>query len=193
MFVAAVAQSKKGAVRAALLRSTWSTAACATFRAAITRTIDRIRICERTRDVDPAKVLPLVEKYWGAWKRGSYKVDVPAEPPPSGPKAVHVPWTTPTLPWVTVSFRGPAFSTTQKEWAALDLLLDLAFGPTSDLYRRLVEREQKVDQLFPMIPASADPQLLTAGARVKKIDWARLKSNVADKLSSMVCRKVATP
>ena len=24
-------------------------------------------------DVDPAKVLPLVEKYWGGWKRGSYK------------------------------------------------------------------------------------------------------------------------
>lgn len=121
-------------------------------------------------DVDPAKVLPLVEKYWGSWKRGSYKVEVPAEPPPSGPKAVHVPWATPTLPWVTVSFRGPAFSTTQKDWAALDLLLDLAFGPTSDLHRKLVEREQKVDQLFPMVPPTADPQLASVGARVKKIE-----------------------
>ena len=121
-------------------------------------------------DVDPAKALPLVEKYWGSWKRGSYAVEIPVEPPPSGAKAVHVPWATPTLPWVAVSFRGPAFSTTAKEWAALDLLLDLAFGPTSDLYRRLVEREQKVDQLFPMLPASADPQLLTVGARVKKLE-----------------------
>ena len=121
-------------------------------------------------DVDPAKVLPLVEKYWGSWKRGSFKVEIPVEPPPSGPKAVHVPWATPTLPWVTVSFRGPAFSTTQKDWAALDLLLDLAFGPTSDLYRKLVEREQKVDQLFPMVSPTADPQLVSVGARVKKVE-----------------------
>lgn len=121
-------------------------------------------------DVDPAKVLPLVEKYWGSWKRGSYSVEIPAEPPPSGPKTVHVPWTTPTLPWVVVSFRGPAFSTTEKEWAALDLLLDLSFGPTSDLYRKLVQTEQKVDQLFPYLPSTADPQLLTAGARVKKLE-----------------------
>jgi zinc protease len=121
-------------------------------------------------DVDPAKVLPLVEKYWGAWKRGSYRVEVPAEPAPTGPKTVHVPWATPTLPWVVVSFRGPAFSSTQKEWAALDVLLDLAFGPTSDAYKKLVETEQKVDQLFPYLPASADPQLITAGARVKNLE-----------------------
>jgi len=121
-------------------------------------------------DVDPAKVLPLVERYWGTWKRGSYSVEIPVEPPPSGPKSVHVPWTTPTLPWVAVSFRGPAFSTTEKDWAALDVLLDLAFGPTSDAYKKLVETEQKVDQLFPYLPSSADPQLLVAGARVKKLE-----------------------
>ncbi|MFN7988721.1 MAG: pitrilysin family protein [Thermoanaerobaculia bacterium] len=121
-------------------------------------------------DVDPAKVLPLVEKYWGSWKRGTYTVEIPTEPAPTGPKTVHVPWATPTLPWVVVSFHGPAFSTTEKDWAALDLLLDLAFGPTSDAYRKLVETEQKVDQLFPNVPASADPQLVSAGARVKKLE-----------------------
>ena len=121
-------------------------------------------------DVDPAKVLPLVEKCWGTWKRGTYTVEIPKEPAPKGPKTVHVPWTTPTLPWVVVSFHGPAFSTTEKDWAALDVLLDLAFGPTSDIYKKLVETEQKVDQIFPYLPASADPQLLTAGARVKKIE-----------------------
>ncbi|HYN40132.1 MAG TPA: pitrilysin family protein, partial [Thermoanaerobaculia bacterium] len=121
-------------------------------------------------DVDPAKVLPLVEKYWGSWKRGSYSVEIPVEPAPTGPKTVHVPWTTPTLPWVVVSFRGPAFSTTTRDWAALDVLLDLAFGPTSDAYKKLVETEQKVDQLFPYLPASADPQLFTVGARVKKLE-----------------------
>ncbi len=61
-------------------------------------------------DVKPEEVLPLVEKYWGPWKAGTYKVDVPVEPPPAGPVVAHVPWTAPTLPWVSVAFRLPAFT-----------------------------------------------------------------------------------
>src|SRR5690606_29149755 len=48
-----------------------------------------------------------------------------------------------------------------------DVLLDLFFGETSDVYQRLVEREQKVDQLFPYLPSSHDPGLATILARVK--------------------------
>ena len=118
-------------------------------------------------DVDPAEVLRLVQKYWGSWKRGSYRITVPQEPAAKGPVIAHVPWPTPTLTWVTVAFHGPAFSDTAKEYAATDLLMDLTFGPTSDLYKRLVEQEQKVDQLWPYFPASADPSLMTVAARVK--------------------------
>ncbi len=57
-----------------------------------------------------------------------------------------MPWNAPTLPWVAVAFHAPAFSETGKDWAALDILVDLTFGPTSDLYKRLVEDEQKVDR-----------------------------------------------
>jgi zinc protease len=118
-------------------------------------------------DVTPEEVLPLVEKHWGDWRPGTYKVDIPQEPLPRGPVYAHVPWPTGTLPWVAVAFHAPAFSETQKEYAALDLLMDLTFGPTSDLYKRLVEDEQKVDQLFPYYPGNADPYLATAAARVK--------------------------
>jgi zinc protease len=118
-------------------------------------------------DVVPEEVFPLVEKYWGDWKPGTYKVDIPAEPPSRGPVYAHVAWPTPTLPWVTVAFHGPAFSETSKDYVAMDLLMDLTFGPTSELYKRLVEDEQKVDQFFPYYPGTADPQLATAGARVK--------------------------
>ena len=58
---------------------------------------------------------------------------IPQEPEPSGPVAAHVPWPAPTLPWVTVAFHGPAFSESQPDWAALDMLLDLYFGETSEL------------------------------------------------------------
>jgi zinc protease len=121
-------------------------------------------------DVVAEQVLPLVEKYWGGWKRGTYTVDVPLEPPPASSVYAHVPWTGETLPWVTVAFHAPAFSETQKDYAAVDTLLDLTFGPTSDLYRRLVEQEQKVDQMFVYYPGSVDSPLATVLARVKKLD-----------------------
>jgi zinc protease len=120
-------------------------------------------------DVDPKTVIPMIEKYWGKWKRGSYKVAIPAEPPRTASRYVHVPWSSNTLPWVAVSFNGAAFSTKQKDFAALSTLLALQFGPTSDLYKRLVQAEQKVDQLLSFAPASADPGLALIGARVKKI------------------------
>ena len=118
-------------------------------------------------DVRAEEVFPLVEKYWGGWKRGSYAAKIPAEPAHAGPVRAHVDWPTPTLPWVTVGFHGPAFSEAEKPMASVDMLVTLFFGPTSDLYRRLVEEEQKVDLLFPDAPDHADPYLITVFARVK--------------------------
>ncbi len=119
-------------------------------------------------DVEPAKAVAMVEKYWGSWKRGSFKSNVPVEPAAKGAQYRHVNWPTPTLPLVTVAFRAPAFSQTQKDQAALSMLLSLSFGRTSPLYKRLVQDEQKVDQLFDFVPNRVDPNLATIGARVKK-------------------------
>jgi len=119
-------------------------------------------------DVDPKEAVAMVEKYWGGWKKGNYNVPVPAEPAARGAQYRHVPWPTPTLPLVTVAFRAPAFSDTEKDGAALSMLLSLSFGRTSPLYKRLVQDEQKVDQLFDFTPNRVDPTLATIGARVKK-------------------------
>jgi len=119
-------------------------------------------------DVDPKKAIAMVEKYWAGWKKGSYKAPVPSEPAASGAQYRHVPWPTATLPLVTVAFRAPAFSDTDKDNAALSMLLSLSFGRTSPLYKRLVQDEQKVDQLFDFTPNRVDPTLATIGARVKK-------------------------
>jgi zinc protease len=121
-------------------------------------------------DVEPDAVIPLVQRYWGAWQAGSHTVAIPAEPSPEGPVVAHVPWPSPTLPLITVAFHAAAFSETSKDFAALELLLDLSFGETSDLYRRLVEQEQVVDQLFVYSPDTIDPSLATIFARLKHAD-----------------------
>ena len=122
-------------------------------------------------DVDPEQVIPLVEKYWGGWAPGSgEKIVIPQEPAPNGSAYAHVPWETPTAPWVVVAFRGPAFSETGKDTAAMDLLMSVNFGNSSDFYRRLVEQEQKIDQVFSASPNNADPELIYVFARVKNAD-----------------------
>jgi zinc protease len=121
-------------------------------------------------DVSPDAVVALVEKFWGGWKSGSHSVEIPQEPPAAAPVYAHVPWPQPTLPYVSVAFHAPAFSETAKDFAAMDTLINLTFGPTSDIYKRLVEQEQKVDQFFPYFPDTVDPALATILARVKKAE-----------------------
>lgn len=121
-------------------------------------------------DVDPAATFALAEKYWGKWQPGKAQAAVPVEPPASGAVYKHVEWPSPTLPYVTVAFRAPAFSEINKEHAALSMLMSLSFGPTSALNKRLQQDEQKVDQFFDYTPANVDPSLTVVAARVKKID-----------------------
>jgi len=122
-------------------------------------------------DVTPEQVLPMIEKYWGGWKGGgAVPPAIPKEPAPKGPLYAHVPWSGDTSPWVTVAFPGPAFDETSKDTAALSVIGDLYFGETSELYKKLVVSEQKVDQLRADVPASVDPSLFTVLARIKNPD-----------------------
>jgi zinc protease len=127
-------------------------------------------------DVEPKSARALVEKYWGGWKRGSFKVEIPPEPPQESPRKNHIDWPTRTLPWIAIGFRVPAFTDTEKDSAALDVLSFLGFSQTSPLYQKLVIEEQKVDQLFASYPDHVDPFLFTIIARVKDqkdVDYVR--------------------
>jgi predicted Zn-dependent peptidase len=118
-------------------------------------------------DVTPDQVMQLVEKYWGGWKPGGTVTEIPKEPAPNGPLYVHVPWPSDTLPYVTVAFPAPAFGETSKDAAAMDILAALYFGSTSELYKKLVVSEQKLDALDVDVPSNVDPSLFTIFARVK--------------------------
>jgi zinc protease len=119
-------------------------------------------------DVTRTVTLPLVQKYWGAWKRGTFKQEIPAEPEQKGPRTTTVEWPTPTLSWVAVSHKGPAYGDTVKDMPSMDLIGSIYFSSSSELYQKLVIQEQKVDALFASFGYQRDPGLLTVLARVKE-------------------------
>jgi zinc protease len=118
-------------------------------------------------DVTPEQVRPLVEKYWGSWKRGDYRPEIPAEPPQTGPKQVTADFQAPTLPWLSVSFHAPAYDDEAIDSAVLDVISFQAFSENSELYKKLVLDEQKVDVLEPDYYDHVDPYLFSVEARVK--------------------------
>jgi zinc protease len=118
-------------------------------------------------DVKRDDTLVMVKKYFGAWQRGNFAPEIPNEPDQREPREKHVDWPSETLPLMYVAFRGPAYSDVKKDKAALDLLAPIAFGENSDLYQKLVLKEQKVDQLSYNSDDRADPELFFVSARVK--------------------------
>jgi zinc protease len=118
-------------------------------------------------DVDPQRVRALVDERWSTWKHGVYTAQIPAEPAQTAPRTAHVDWPSPTLPWVAVAYRGPAWSDDTEETVALDAVSRLAFGENSPLYQKLVIAQQKVDVLRAGPPEHLDPELFDIVARVK--------------------------
>ena len=122
-------------------------------------------------DANRSQVRPAVDRYWGKWKRGSYRADIPVEPPQEAQRTAKVAWAGATLPWLAVAFHAPAYSDRNPDWAALNLLSYLGFSQNSDLYQKLVITEQRVDRLEADLVASPDPFLFTIAARLKKPDY----------------------
>ncbi len=118
-------------------------------------------------DLTRERALALVKQYFGGWQRGNYVPRIPAEPERKGPQTAHVEWPSPTLPHLAIAFRGPAYSDEKNDKAALDLLEAIAFSENSDLYQRLVLKEQKVDLLEVSFDNQVDPELFTVFARIK--------------------------
>ena len=117
--------------------------------------------------VDARLVRAWVGRYWGGWPRGSWRVEIPAEPPQTGPRRAHIDWPAPALPYVVVAQKGPAYSDTEKDAAALRLMAAIGFGESSDLYQQLVIQEQKVDTFGAALPERVDPKLFYVIARLK--------------------------
>ena len=118
-------------------------------------------------DVKTDEVLAKVKKYYGDWKGKDYKQQIPVEPAQKESRKAQINWDSPTLPYIAVAYRAPAFSETQKDKTALDLLSAIAFGENSGIYQKLVLEEQKAVFVAPDFDNHIDPELFTVFAQVK--------------------------
>jgi zinc protease len=118
-------------------------------------------------DVKHEPVLAMTRKYWSEWQRGSYVPRIPVEGGQPRELTAHVDWPTRTLPLVAVAYTSPAYSDERKDLAAMDLVASLGFSSNSEIYQRLVIKEQTVDALFYSLEEHVDPYLMTVIARVK--------------------------
>jgi len=118
-------------------------------------------------DVDADTVMPLVQTYYGDWMPGYMAPDIPAEPPQQEERRVEVDYDGRTLPYVWLAYKFDEFDPTDSRRAAADLLVELAFGSTSELYQQLVIDEQVVEFLNANTNVNRDPSLLDIYARIK--------------------------
>jgi zinc protease len=118
-------------------------------------------------DVAPSRVFPLVEKYYAGWQRGYVPPQIPAEPEQSAERRVDVAYDGQTLPQILVAYKLPLYDAASPTRVAADLLADLAFGETSEAYRRLVLDEQVAEDIDAGASYNRDPGLLEISAHVK--------------------------
>lgn len=118
-------------------------------------------------DVKNDDVVRIAKKYYSGWKKGTYQVQVPSEPPQKEEKIVRMPWKNKTLPYLLIGYHVPAFSDTDVERAALDILSQLVFSESSPLFQSLVIEKQKVEFINGGADDHRDPYLFTVVTRIK--------------------------
>ena len=144
-------------------------------------------------DVKHEPVLAMARKYWSEWQRGNYVPQIPVEGKQARELSAHVDWPTRTLPLVAVAYNSPAYSDERKDLAAMDLIASLGFSSNSELYQRLVIKEQTVDALFYSLEEHVDPYLMTVIARVKnQKDVDHIRGEIMKTFDSFKTAKVET-
>jgi zinc protease len=121
-------------------------------------------------DFDPAVVKPMVARYYGDWQPGYVPPRITPEPPQQEERRVEVKYEGRTLPLLWVAYKGEAFRADDKTVAAAFLLADLAFGENSDIYKKLVIREQKVQYISGDFGFNRDPKLYDVTSQIKRVE-----------------------
>lgn len=119
-------------------------------------------------DITPAAVMAMIRQSYGGWEKGYAPSRVLPEPPQTAERSGSITYPGKTLPILDIAYKGEAFDPHSRDFVAAQILGELAFGSTSDLYKKLYIKEQRVDALQPSIPAQRDMPLFEILVRAKK-------------------------
>jgi zinc protease len=111
-------------------------------------------------DFDFPRVESLIREYYAPWQPGYVPPAIPTEPAQTAPRERTVVFPGQTLPVISNQWRAPAWSPTDRIAVATEVLGRVAFGPNSDLFRRLVIRERRVGSLGASFGLLRDPYLV---------------------------------
>jgi zinc protease len=135
-------------------------------------------------DVSHEALVGLAKRYYGGWKPGHGRVEVPTEPPQTEARSARLSWPLPTLPTLVLGYHIPAADPANPDTAALMALEQAVFGETSALYQELVLKDQKVVTLSAEAEPKRDPGLFSIVVRVRKPeDLAAVRRRIAVALS----------
>jgi zinc protease len=119
-------------------------------------------------DVDPSNVFTLAEKYYGDWKRGNYTPAIPTEEAQKEERSGHIERGD-VLPAMMLAYKTPDFTSNLKETIALETIGTLLSSNKSDLYQRLVFKEQKAKSFWAwQTSENKDPQAFRVVFRVDR-------------------------
>lgn len=119
-------------------------------------------------DFDPETVMGFIRKSYGGWQKGYVVPNVLPEPPQIKERTAEVTYPGRTLPIIDIAYKGDALDPENQGYVAALLLGDLAFSENSDLYKKLVIQEQKVEWIQSSIPFNRDVPLFEIYSMVKK-------------------------
>jgi zinc protease len=143
-----------------------------------------------TGDFNPEMTFQLIQQYYADWKSGYVRPNIVPEPEQKQERQAEVTFSGRTLPILTIAYKGPAFSVENKDVASCFILGNLAFGENSELYKKLVIQEQRVQYLSPGFDFHRDPKLLTIMSMVKKEEDVKA---IQDEISLTVEKFQTTP
>jgi zinc protease len=138
-----------------------------------------------TGDVKIETVKPLIESYYKDWKKGYVTPKIETEPEQASPRIANVDYPGKSQPILAIGYKSLAYNPTDRIYVAAGLVADLLFGETSDLYQKLVLREQKVQSLGTEFTENRDPNLNIILTMVKELgDIDYVKNAILDEITS---------
>jgi len=125
-------------------------------------------------DIEIEPTMAMIRNYYDGWQPGYVAPKVPVEPRQKAEKRIQVSYPGQSLPILWVAYKMDAFDPANRSRVAADLLAELAFGETSEIYNKLVLDEQVVEFLAADANVNRDPGLIDIISRVKdpsKVDY----------------------